>query len=1169
MSVWKRLQRVGKRASKFQFTASYQELTVEVTKKWQPNKLLVVWTRRSRRKATEAHQWEPTIRNPYLGSVVWSVPENVEIQVTLFRDNKQVEFEDKDWTFVIEDQDKKGRRRVLASKNVNMREFASQIPTQTELKLKLKPASKKVVSATLQLTVSCVFLREGKATDEDMQSIASLMSIGRPDIGNIDDFDDEQDEANASKFSELAAKLDSLNDEEDDLNPFGDPDLPEQAASQPPIFATCSGTPKKKIITIAEGLSPFDEEGNENNPFNEPSNPFEESLDSLNPFNESKAEAASKNPFETSTEEEEYRHMHPLNRNASYDKKGNVERPMYTGTPPATPPEERKVLKPITPPSTPPEERKAKEQKLRLQKSKTLGHTPPKADRAALEPLNLNQNVPGTGQKSKGQFSPAMDLITWCQEVTKGHKGVKVTNMTTSWRNGLAFCAVIHYFRPDLIDFDSLSPHDIKGNNKKAFDAAASLGIPKVMEPSDMQLLAVPDKLSVMTYLYQLRAFFTGQSLEVHQIGTSANESTYTVGEFDTDSSARISKEMYGKETESKEKKPFRKGKSPTKDKRQSVKDDTTVKNSTARKAQTLPKRLPTDERFMYDSRSSEERSTTSEDRSKSSKSPSPAVELPAPVTQVQLSTDNVEKPKLMTRKQYYNPFDSSDDEEEETKPSVSSDVVDNGAKKEEISATPAAPVAVVEKEASAVQESTPKSETQAAKQHRYRKKRDAPKPPVQKESSAKESMENKERTKEQSSTKTKSRHLPSVPASKSEPALKTVAARSPVQSPTTPQEAGPYQRQKSRHDELKDRARQLLEQARMDAASHNHPENRTIVRGQEVTTSMKVNDEVRQQQLRERARQLISEARASSGKPEVKNITEIISDNSKRADVETSEKDNNPPAADASTATDGRLKKLMLSRPQLATTLATTAAKLEASQNNTKEEIRRPSGERTSPVKPATPSKDELNSGGESESEGESGESDNIEDLLDTNEYVNNEMAALEREQKQIDRRAAEVEKALRKVMDDDLDVLEPILDPDERHRSLRNPDCIENGASKAEEERLLQEWFLLVNKKNALIRRQMQLNILEKEDDLERRFELLNRELRQMMAIEEWEKTEAQKRREKLLLDELIGIVNKRDELVQHLDSQERAIEQDEQLEKEIRNKQLVKEEKSCSIQ
>jgi hypothetical protein len=63
-------------------------------------------------------------------------------------------------------------------------------------------------------------------------------------------------------------------------------------------------------------------------------------------------------------------------------------------------------------------------------------------------------------------------------------------------------------------DFNTLSPHDIKGNCKTAFDAAESLGIPKVIEPSDMMMLAVPDKLAVMTYLYQLRSHFTGELLD-------------------------------------------------------------------------------------------------------------------------------------------------------------------------------------------------------------------------------------------------------------------------------------------------------------------------------------------------------------------------------------------------------------------------------------------------------------------------------------------------------------------------------------------------------------------------------------------------------------------------------------------------------------------------------
>lgn len=109
-------------------------------------------------------------------------------------------------------------------------------------------------------------------------------------------------------------------------------------------------------------------------------------------------------------------------------------------------------------------------------------------------------------------ISASEDLLSWCKKVTHSYQGVFVTNLTTSWKNGLAFCAIIHHFRPDLINFKSLSASDIMGNNKLAFETGAKLGIPKLIKSSDM-LEDVPDKLSVMTYLYQMRAYFTGQMM--------------------------------------------------------------------------------------------------------------------------------------------------------------------------------------------------------------------------------------------------------------------------------------------------------------------------------------------------------------------------------------------------------------------------------------------------------------------------------------------------------------------------------------------------------------------------------------------------------------------------------------------------------------------------------
>lgn len=68
-----------------------------------PSNLSVVWTRRSRRVASSPLPWEPDMMNPLVGNISWPVPDNHAISVTLFKDPRTHELEDKDWTFVIED----------------------------------------------------------------------------------------------------------------------------------------------------------------------------------------------------------------------------------------------------------------------------------------------------------------------------------------------------------------------------------------------------------------------------------------------------------------------------------------------------------------------------------------------------------------------------------------------------------------------------------------------------------------------------------------------------------------------------------------------------------------------------------------------------------------------------------------------------------------------------------------------------------------------------------------------------------------------------------------------------------------------------------------------------------------------------------------------------------
>ncbi|RXM29988.1 Dystonin, partial [Acipenser ruthenus] len=105
-------------------------------------------------------------------------------------------------------------------------------------------------------------------------------------------------------------------------------------------------------------------------------------------------------------------------------------------------------------------------------------------------------HVPGV----PGDMTAKEKLLLWSQQTTESYVGVRCENFTTCWRDGRLFNAIIHKYRPDLIDMNMVATQSSRSNLEQAFCVAEQLGVTRLLDPEDVDVQS-PDEKSVITYV--------------------------------------------------------------------------------------------------------------------------------------------------------------------------------------------------------------------------------------------------------------------------------------------------------------------------------------------------------------------------------------------------------------------------------------------------------------------------------------------------------------------------------------------------------------------------------------------------------------------------------------------------------------------------------------------
>ncbi|XP_075995247.1 microtubule-actin cross-linking factor 1 isoform X3 [Genypterus blacodes] len=120
-------------------------------------------------------------------------------------------------------------------------------------------------------------------------------------------------------------------------------------------------------------------------------------------------------------------------------------------------------------------------------------------------------------------------LLLWSQQATEGYPGLRCVNFTSCWSDGRMFNALLHKYRPDLIDMAVVSQQGNRENLEQAFEIAESLGVTRLLDAEDVDVPS-PDEKSVITYVSSIYDAFP--KIPEGGEGITANEVDHRWSEY-------------------------------------------------------------------------------------------------------------------------------------------------------------------------------------------------------------------------------------------------------------------------------------------------------------------------------------------------------------------------------------------------------------------------------------------------------------------------------------------------------------------------------------------------------------------------------------------------------------------------------------------------------------